>query len=242
MGDPVRLLRLFLVRPRRVLRRRHVHDREPRDQPVGAARLEPARLRHRRGAAGARRRRRRLPRAPIARRAVRAADAGGHLRAGDDRTQHAARRRARHLPARLGGAEAVRQRHLDDLSAGPRDRRGVAGDGVGGAVFAARPRALCGRRRRGRGRSARRADLPLQAGGARPVLLPRRHRRRHPRGVRRLRDGGGDVLDHGPAVRGADERAGRRPALVRPGDRRRPRHRADAMPSSAATGRCSAGR
>ena len=101
-----RLLRLFLVRPRRVLRRRRLHDGGAGRQVRRAVPVDAARGRARRGAAGAGTRRGGLPRAPRARRVVRAADAGGHVRARDDRPQHADRRRPGRLPVRGAGAEA----------------------------------------------------------------------------------------------------------------------------------------
>ena len=56
--------------------------------------------------------------------------------------------------------------------------------------------------------------------GLRALGRHRRGGRRHPRDVRELRHGGRDVLDHGAALRRADERARRRAPLAGPGGRR----------------------
>ena len=57
--------------------------------------------------------------------------------------------------------------------------------------------------------------------GVRGVVRPRRRRRRHPRAVRLLRDGGRHVLDHRAADGRADERARRHAPLGGPGRGRR---------------------
>ena len=95
---PVGLLGLLLVRARRVLRRRHVHDGDARRQ---ARRAVPVDAAGRRGAGG-----RRCSASALgavvfrvrarARRAVRAADAGGHVRA---RARSCSTRRSTAAPA-----------------------------------------------------------------------------------------------------------------------------------------------
>ncbi len=224
MEHPERLLGLFFVRPRRVLRRRRLHDGGAGRKVRRAVPVDAARRRSRRSAAGPGTGRGGVPRAPRARRAVRAADAGGHVRARDDRPQYAHRRRSRRVPVRDPGAEArtdAVRRVLHD-GAGARDRDG--GDCVRDHACAARPRTLRHPRRRGRGGSHGRPDLRLQTRRARRVLRARGRCGRHPGAVRVVRHRERYLQHHGAADGHPDERARRHAILGRPGDRRHRDH------------------
>ena len=135
-----------------------------------------------RRAARRRARRGRVPRQARARRAVRAADAGVHVRRRHHRPQHADRRRAR---ASTCSAVAVPKlgpsppSHV--LPAGARRGARDAVDRVRDLPLAARHGPVRHPRRRGRRRGDGRADLPLQARRIRDLVRARRPRRRHPR-------------------------------------------------------------
>ena len=114
------------------------------------------------------------------------------------------------------------------------DVRADARHRLEGGALATRHGALRHPRRRGRGRSQGRADLPLQDHRLCTVGRHRRRGRRHPCHVCRLPDGGRHVRAHRAALRRADERARRLASLAGAGDRCRLHHDACSMPSSAA--------
>ncbi len=161
---PVRILRLFLVRPRRVLRRGDVHDRRRSPQrfdvpflwTLPAAAASPQLL-------GATIGRRRVSRPRDSRRAFRAGDAGLHVRRRHHRAEHADRRRSRDLSERRR-----RCRRSDASGASSFYYMGLAlalatrVDRVRHLPREIRRRTVRHPRRRGRGRGPGRADVPLQ--------------------------------------------------------------------------------
>ena len=211
---PVRLHRLLLVRPRRLLRRRPVHD----EHAAGALRLAvPVDAAGRRGGRRAARRRRSARSCSASR-----ACAASCSRCSRWRSPSCIGTIVVNTP--IDGGPGVSLSAVPVPKIGPtpsvdllpaRARRG-RGDAAGrlarSCVSQLRRRPVRDPRRRGRGRGDRRADLPLQAGRARDLVRAGRRRRRHPCAVPLLRDGRRGVHDHGAADGGADERARRHAA------------------------------
>ena len=166
-----------------------------------------------------------LSRPERARRAVRAAHAGDHLRSRHDRRQHADRRRPGRVARRGSGAADRPDAIVDLLPARARRGDAHAARRLGDLRLALRRGPVRDPRRRGRRRGDGRADLPLQARCARDLVRARRRGRRHPCAVPVVRDGRRGVHDHGAADGRADERARRHAPLGRPGDRRGRDHR-----------------
>ena len=154
----------------------------------------------------------------------RSAGARHHVRAGDDRPQHASGRRARRLPEQRAASAPRRLAHRHLLPPRPRSRRPRAGRRVHHHKLAARARPVRHPRRRGRRRGRGRADVRVQARGVRAVGGDRRRRRRHPRHVRELPHRSRHVLDHRAALRRADVRPRRRTPLAGPRGGRGPHH------------------
>src|SRR5207245_3264479 len=117
---------------------------------------------------------------------------------------------------RRGGGTEGRPEAVGQVLAGGRGRgRGHAADRVGHRGFEVRRGPVGDSRRRRRRRSDGRADLPLQADGARHLVRTGRGGRRHPCAVPFLRDGGRGLHHRGAADGGADERARRHAPLGR---------------------------
>ena len=227
MEHPVGVFGIYLLRPRRVLRRGRIHDGHARGPLRHSVPVDAAGGGCDRGGTCAWHRPRRVSRAPRARRTVRAAHARGHVRACDDHPQHADRRRAGDLSERRADSEARAERVVDVLPAGAGTCVRDAADRLPRSPGALGEGTVRDPRRRGRGGSDGRADLPFQARRVRAVVRARRHRGRHPCAVRLVRDRRRDVLDHRSADRRADEHPRRHPSLGGPGDRRDSDHRAD---------------
>ena len=217
MEHSLGLFRLFLLRPRRVLRAGDLYDGGADHALPVALPRDTAGGRRGRGAGGRRPGQCRLPRATGARRTVRAADACRHLRAGDDHPEHADRRRARRVARRC-----CRPAHRSDgvvivLFAGTRDRGGDAGYCFRDLALQTRHRIVRDSRRRGRRGGARRAHFSLQARRLRDFLRAGGRGGRGAGAVHLVRDGSRDVFDHRSAHSGVDERARGYAALGRAG-------------------------
>ena len=176
--------------------------------------------------AGRRAWRGRVSREARARRAVRACHPRVHVRRRHHRPQHADRRRPRHL--------AVAASRCPSSGRSPSASFYLLAL-IACGCHACSSRTLIARAKLGTGLFAIHddedvaevmgvPDVPLQARRVRALLRARGRGRRHPRAVRVVRDGRRDVLHHGSALGGADERARRHAALGRPRRRRHGDH------------------